>query len=210
MKIRPYVSIDIETSGISMDCEVLQIAAVFDDGVSPIENLETFDIKMYYKTFIAEPVAVQMNAKLISDMADSTKKREKTGEADYQFFAPSHAVGQVLSFLNKCQRQVQEFDKESKNSMDGRIIFAGKNAASFDIPRVRQFIEKYGTNKDLKQFDRITSYKVLDPGSMYYSDYGYNPSLSQINKSLGREAVTHNALDDAFDVVYAVRNKVQL
>jgi len=33
-------------------------------------------------------------------------------------------------------------------------------------------------------------------------------SLSKINELTGRKEVSHNALDDAFDVVYAVRHKL--
>lgn len=204
MKIRPYVSIDIETTGISMDCEVLQISAVYDDFVTPIEELQTLDIKMYYKKFVGEPVAIQMNQKLLNDMAES----RKSDAGQITFMNPAHALTVLLPWLNRRHQECLKFDKEQENNQNGRLIIAGKNAASFDIPRIKQFIAKYGTPKESKLFERITSYKVLDPGSMYFSDYGYMPSLTEINKKIGREAVTHNALDDAFDVVYAVRNKL--
>ena len=35
-----------------------------------------------------------------------------------------------------------------------------------------------------------------------------NVSLSKINELTGRNEVSHNAMDDALDVVYAVRHKL--
>jgi len=40
---------------------------------------------------------------------------------------------------------------------------------------------------------------------MYFHAFGYIPSMDEINEHLNRAAVTHNALDDAYDVVHAVR-----
>ncbi len=51
------------------------------------------------------------------------------------------------------------------------------------------------------------SHRAIDVGSLYLSDFGYVPSVSEINKLLDRSPVSHNALEDAWDVVYAIRNK---
>jgi oligoribonuclease (3'-5' exoribonuclease) len=41
MKLRPYISIDLETTGLDVEkVQILQIGWVIDDGVSPINSLE--------------------------------------------------------------------------------------------------------------------------------------------------------------------------
>lgn len=46
--MRPYVSIDIETTGISDESHILQIAAVYNDLVSPVDELKTFNVAIKY------------------------------------------------------------------------------------------------------------------------------------------------------------------
>jgi len=81
----------------------------------------------------------------------------------------------------------------------GKITVAGKNAAGFDIP----ILANPANGFSLDRFIR----RILDPGSMYAEDFDHIPDQGEINKALGRAAVTHDALDDCWDVVYAVRNK---
>ena len=51
----------------------------------------------------------------------------------------------------------------------------------------------------------------MDVGPMYYPDFGYVPCLGEINKiTQGTNEVSHDALDDSFDVVMAVRHKAGL
>jgi len=197
---RPYVSIDIETTGISMDCSVLQIAAIFDDGVTPIDELQTYNQKIKYHSFHGEPVAMRMNAKLIEEMSSRAE------EDKAKFAEPSEAAKSFLTFMAGCREATREYDEATGSKMRGKVIAAGKNYASFDDPRIRKFIETFYP-KGTSRYDSIMSYKTLDAGSMYYLDFGYNPSLSAINELTGRTEVTHDALDDALDIVYAVRNK---
>lgn len=78
----------------------------------------------------------------------------------------------------------------------GKLSLAGKNVAGFDLPWLKHF-----------GFDLPVSHRVIDVGSLYFPDFRYVPSLSEINKRLGRKAVSHNALADCFDVVAAIRAK---
>lgn len=81
---------------------------------------------------------------------------------------------------------------------DKKVTVAGKNAAGFDIPMLR------ANGFDVSQFN----HRVIDPGSLWLPDFGYVPTLSEINARLGRPAVSHDALDDARDVVAAVTAKL--
>lgn len=187
---RPYVSIDIETTGIDEKSHILQIAAVFDDLVSPIHTLPKLDLPIKWEAITySEPYALGMNAGLLTKMMDK----------NFQTYTQRQAGIELIAFLVECQR-LSGVDEKGKPK---KIIVAGKNVASFDIPKLEQFL-----TWDREQFDALIHYKTLDVGSLYYDVFGDNVSLSKINELTGRNAVSHNALDDALDVVYAVRHKL--
>ena len=80
---------------------------------------------------------------------------------------------------------------------EGPVTVAGKNAASFDIPFLK---EQYGRDYGLK-----FRHRVLDPTSMYVQpDDDAPPSL---NTCLGSRPDRRSriALDDAIDVVNVIR-----
>lgn len=186
-----YLSVDIETTGIHNNAHVLQIAAVYDDLKSPISELLKFDVAVKYTVMThCEPYAMGMNAKLL----------EKLMDKDYGL-DPKFASSSFISFLNKVHEHIGHKDEKGRAT---KIVFAGKNVASFDIPKIRTFL----TENDRHAFDSIIHYKTLDVGSLYYDVFKDNVSLSKINELTNRPAVSHNALDDAFDVVYAVRHKL--
>lgn len=184
--MRGYVSIDIETTGISDKSHILQIAAVYDDLKSPVAELKKIDLPIKWETLThCEPYAMGMNAKLLEKMMD-----KNFGES------PNHARHKLLEFL----------DEVYNESGQKRIVLAGKNVASFDIPKIREFYNDHGLG--LGRLDSLIHYKTLDVGSLYYDVFKDNVSLSEINKLTNRAEVSHNALDDALDVVYAVRHKL--
>ena len=193
--MRPYVSIDIETTGISDESHILQIAAVYDDLVSPIDELKTFNVAIKYPVMThCEPYAMGMNAELLKKMMDKNFG-----------VPPALSVISLISFLEECSnKSSQILGKSSK------LILAGKNVASFDIPKLRSFVNKYGNPSSGTVFNTLIHYKTLDVGSLYYDVFGDNVSLSEINELTGRKEVSHDALDDAMDVVYAVRHKLNI
>ena len=190
---RPYVSIDIETTGIDERSHILQISAVFDDLHTSVTELPTLDLPIKWESIsYSEPYALGMNAGLLTKMMDK----------NFETYEPKNASSSLLHFLKECQK-LSGVDERGKPR---KIILAGKNVASFDIPKIRSFLY---SNSDKEEFDSLIHYKTLDVGSLYYDVFGDNVSLSKINELTGRKAVSHNALDDAFDVVYAVRHKME-
>lgn len=186
-KVRSYVSIDIETTGIDLRSEILQISCVYDDG-KPISELKTLDIAIKYESMsYCEPYAMGMNAELLKKMMSK----------DFPTVKPATAVAQLVRFLKEVLTETPD---------QKTILLAGKNLASFDVPMLRSFISRYH-EAYLYEFNRLIGHKTLDVGSMYYDVFGDNVNLSKINELVGRPAVSHNALDDAFDVVHAVRYK---
>ena len=195
--MRPYLSIDIETTGIDDRSEILQISAVIDDLTSPISELMILDIPIMYESIeYSEPYAIGMNAELFKKMMNK----------DFKTYTPKIAAFCLVNFMEKMQEQFP--DEKGKPQ---KIIFSGKNVASFDIPKLRIFIKKHQCELDLlSRFDKMIHYKTLDVGSLYYDVFGDNVSLTKINELTGRKEVSHNALDDAWDVVFAIRHKLRL
>lgn len=187
---RGYVSIDIETTGIDDKSHILQISAVYDDLKSPISQLKTIDMPIKWDVMThCEPYAMGMNAKLLEKMMDR----------NFRTYSTSEAEDQLIIFL----KEVQELQGPDEKGRPKKIILAGKNVASFDIPKIRAFLYS-----EKRNFDNLIHYKTLDVGSLYYDTFKDNVSLSEINKLTNRAAVSHNALDDALDVVHAVRYKL--
>lgn len=184
--MRGYVSIDIETTGIDDKSHILQISAVYDDLKSPISELRTIDLPIKWDVMThCEPYAMGMNAKLM----------EKMMSRDFKTYTAKEAVEILLKFLGEVK-----IDEGNKN-----VVLAGKNVASFDIPKIQRMLKD---TDYLPHFNSLVHYKTLDVGSLYYDVFKDNVSLSKINELTNRPPVSHNALDDALDVVYAVRHKL--
>ena len=186
--MKPYISLDIETTGLDPRSQIIQIAMIYDDLETPVNELATFNQKIYYDSFsYSEPYALMMNAKLIQEMSNGYSK------LGLDWTHSAYLNENVLSFM-------QRFTKDNTE----KIVFAGKNVASFDIPMLRQSMSEH----HLKIFNKICHYKTIDVGSLYFDVFKENVNLSKINELTGRKEVSHDALDDAMDVVYAIRHKL--
>ena len=62
----PYVSIDIETTGLDPEtCQILEIGAVLDDWTKPIDELPVYHRLVYHKEYRGSAYALAMNANLL-------------------------------------------------------------------------------------------------------------------------------------------------
>ncbi len=169
--LQPYFSIDIETTGLNIyESQVIQIGAVFDDGVSNLKDLPRIEILLKPETMYYEPFAMSMHSDLLKRIA----KHENVGH-EYQF---------------------SKFIRDLVPS--GKVTFAGKNIGTFDLPIL------INNGIDIPEY----KHRLIDVGSVYFNDFGYVPSLDEINAKIGYKPVTHTALEDALNVVYAIRHKV--
>lgn len=199
VNFRPYVSVDLETTGLQKGVHVLQVAAVYDDLKTPVAELPKFNLAIKYDTFtVAEPFALFLNAKLIEKIAKA--------KADDMFVRPAKEVCEAFcAWLSTFKPELEAYDDKFATKMKGKICFAGKNVAAADVPWLEGLMLDTGMDKD---FGKLKIHRTLDVGSMYYPDFGFNASLSDINKLSSRPEVSHDALDDALDVVVAIRNKL--
>lgn len=66
----PYVSIDIETTGLEPEtCQVLEVGAVYDNWTLPLDKLPRFRRMIRWKTVQGSPFAMSLNANLLKAIA---------------------------------------------------------------------------------------------------------------------------------------------
>lgn len=184
-----YVSIDIETTGASPEhCQVLEFAAVIEDTRKtdiPVDELPSFRVAVQHRHISGSVSALSLNARLLRELS----------EARYGDHSPNdhctvdEVIPRFAAFLGR-----NGFD------LSRPIMAAGKNFAGFDLPFIRN-LPGYG------QEVRISN-QTLDPAILYLDwqrDYKL-PSMRICKQRAGlSEEMTHQALDDAKDVIRLLR-----
>ena len=200
--MRPYLSLDIETTGLSIEkSEVLEVGFIADTFSGPINKLPSYNILVALHTIAyAEPYALVMNHSILAEIVNQDSKVVKHSVED-TFKAFRNAV----LWLSEVSH---DYDvKQGLKYPSKKITIAGKNVASFDLPILKNFFLRHGIDPEqVKSVFDLIGNRTLDVGSMYFSKFGYIPSLSEINAITDRQVVSHRAVEDATDVVCAVRS----
>lgn len=184
-----YVSIDLETTGTKpARHQIIEFGAVIENTAknTELENLPRFKRIIKHPEYIGQAFALDMNARIFKELVQPSGK---TPICEAPELAP-----EFKNFLLN-----NGFDSDEKGYV--RIIAAGKNFSNFDLPFLNQL-------PNWREHIRI-SHQVLDP-VMYYINYTEDqrlPSLEECKKRAGftDTTVTHNALDDALDVIKLLR-----
>lgn len=199
-----YVAVDIETTGLdARRDEILHFAAVIEDTDKPrveVDDLPSFERIVRADRLAGDPYALALNHDLICAIRD-----EIDGHTSYRGRLVAVA-DRGLDWWNPFVAWVADWvGGDVVRMRSTRVPVAGKNAAGFDVPFVANQIDPY--DPVVRPRD-LFHHRVIDPGSVAM---GARPGLWQQLTVLPSLAdvvdgdVTHDALDDARDVVRALR-----
>jgi len=210
-----YASIDIETLGISLDVDTIEIGIVIDDlsDPKPLADLDRLRLLLRHNQMTGEPYALGMHCDsgLIKEMQKYDRAAGPIVElAKNEFLLQSEvkdtfdvnsSSGQSHDVYDRAWRVVYEFLK--KHDMHRQLKVAGKNFSTFDKPH----LESKGWNIPF-------NIRFLDIGPLYMTDQikkgrTWVPNLKQCLEYAGQEeTVSHKSIEDALDVIKCVRYKL--
>jgi oligoribonuclease len=216
-----YLSIDIETTGLdSESCQILSIGAIFEDTEKnlPFEEIPKFHVGILHEQITGSPFAINMNKDLIESIVhyqsakDQDEKNDLVHMKQMKFLHKDEVVESFYDFLYDCGLIDSKIGDMVK-SVNGKVYpiltskmkpisinVAGKNFSTFD----KIFLEKLPR---WKQAIRIKQ-RILDPAILFidWKEDKSLPSLDQCKQRANIDGiVTHNALEDAWDVVQLLR-----
>lgn len=188
----PYVSIDLETTGLDPDvCQILEFGAVIDDWHTPIENLPQFHYYVLPRRRVrgqmyltGSPFALALNAKILK-IIDSTHfeteaRPEKNLGARFADWLAQHKVDPL------------------------HVTAAGKNFASFDL----QFLNS------VAHFSKYVNFKhrTIDPALFYWRPDidSCLPNTAECLKRAGFNShVAHTAIEDCISIIQLIRRGIE-
>lgn len=180
-----YISIDIETTGLNTQLhDVLEVGAIIEDTLNPLprEKCPTFHAYMWKENYVGEAIALAMNSRILQRIHDL----KKAGDTNLLLTELTFGM-KFKAFLH------------ANSSPTEAWTVAGKNVMSFDIP----FLRRLPYWEDVR-----FRHRALDPTIKYvnWTADTQPPDLTTCKKRAGLpELVTHEALDDAWDVISLLR-----
>jgi len=220
-----YLSIDIETSGLDPALnQILSVAAIFEDTEKklPWDEVPKFHVGIVRHQIAGSPRAINMNAKLIDWMGrwlepkDATERAFVSLESGMEWIQEDEVAKKFYHFLYDCG--LGEFNTSGGYVEVGEggktypafngatkpitINVAGKNFGTFD----KKFLDLLPWWQKLIR----TRQRIIDPAILFV-DWKEDESLPGLDKCKSRAEihglVTHNALEDAWDVIELLRKK---
>lgn len=213
-----YVSIDIETSGLNHDMNhVLSIGAIIEDTNKklPYEELPKFNAIVLQNNIQGSPRAITMNREIISLMGEYLEGTDEVrgilnSNSGYNFYEEDDIVKEFYKFLwsngySTLYSPSTHINGKLTPIIDGKtkpitLNVAGKNFGTFD----KLFLQELPWWQKLIK----TRQRVLDPAILCvdWSNDTSLPSLTTCKERMNVEGiVTHNALEDAWDVIEILR-----
>jgi len=225
-----YVSIDTETTGLEKDrYQILSIGAILEDTTKklPFEEIPKFHGAILHNEITGSPFAISMNMKIINAVArykDAKTVDEKNDiiqMTGMQFYQEDQIVEGFFRWLYEnglytgksgvpATEQVMVRGDNGKmypmlNSKIPPISLnvAGKNFASFD----KHFLERLPR---WQQVIRVRQ-RIIDPSVIFtnWAEDNTMPSLSECKEraKFNSSIVTHDALEDAWDIIQLLRTQ---
>jgi len=219
-----YVSIDIETSGLDPERnQILSIGAIIEDTEKklPFDELPKFHVGILRQEITGSLFAINLNRDLIETLVQyqtaesQDEKNDLVHMTGMQFLKEEDVVEAFHDFLyenglssvNSLEHHMKVVNGKSYPALTSRmtpaqINVAGKNFGTFD----KLFLERLPR---WKQAIRIRQ-RIIDP-SVIFTDWKEDSSLPSLNQCKQRAKidgeVTHNALEDAWDVIALLRTQ---
>lgn len=223
-----YVSIDIETTGLDpVNDQVLSIGAIIED----TDNLVSFEDAPKFHGVIKRNriegglYAINLNRELLETLnhymtaSDQNERNDIVNMTGMQFYEEDEIVEQFYYWL--VANDLVDLSKVighgyvrlnsdklvpaiTRCTKPVQINVAGKNFATFD----KLFLERLPRWKQLIKIRQ----RIIDPSVLYvnWEEDTSLPSMSECKVRAGlSEIVTHNAIEDAWDVVMLLRASKQ-
>jgi hypothetical protein len=217
-----YVSVDIETSGLDPEKNcILSIGAIIEDTEKklPYEECPKFNAVILQREIVGSPRAITMNKELIGMIGDYLEgsdedKQNFQTHSDYLFLEKDEVVKEFYYWLDangysqgmlNSGGYVQVKDGVTRPMINNAtkpitLNVAGKNFGTFD----KLFLQQLPWWQKLIK----TRQRVLDPAILMV-DWKNDTSLPNLTVCKERAGVdgivTHNALEDAWDVIQVLR-----
>lgn len=179
-----FLSIDIETTGTdSKKDQILEVGMVYVDTLQHPSTWKEFRKVITHKRYEGDAFAIAMNGRLFQEIADNTSE---------DIINSNDLTSEIYNFLN--------FTCDIRKWKD-KINIAAKNP-NFDL----SFLNK------VNAFEHYNIHRRLIDPAILYVDFINDtelPNLSLCKERAGLNSiVTHNALDDAWDIVLLIVNKM--
>ena len=230
-----YLSIDTETSGLNFNnCQLLSFGAILEDTKTklPLDQCPKINVYITSKNINGEPFALNMNASIIKAISDfnllnNNEQKVVFGDIHKCIFLNSDEFPYYFYLWllvehegHSVYKEYLEPERWYKNSSSSvikvtelmtkykRIYItpAGKNFSTFDKNFIDPLISDVVRSGEIIKFRN----RVLDPAILYVDWLNDDalPGLSTCKERAGLDPlVTHDALDDAWDVVELLRKK---
>lgn len=200
-----YLSIDIETTGLADDADVVEVGIVADAwDRSNLDNPGAHYFQAYVHPYHKTIDEVWQNAEPFArDLHESSGLRSRWYSApplrkvSEQVENVSVRVDMLCHTIITWLCWIGFFSPEEAHKK--RINVAGKNIATFDWPRLKR----------LPCWDLTARHRMLDPGPLYLRPREDEkiPDQSQCLARAGLPtSVSHHALEDAMQVVWLLRH----
>jgi oligoribonuclease (3'-5' exoribonuclease) len=207
-----YACIDIETTGLNKENDqILELAVVLDDLSQDVakedldeyvKQLPTFHCYIKHERIVGDPYAIAMHNRIFNFIAkEPITDIEQLLDSDYSVYKnylvldPSTVHYELKEFLSTY----------GILSNSNKIVAAGKNLASFDIPFLENTLPGFDPKKEGNLFK--FHHRLIDIGNFYLEKTDrVPPDLQTCLQRAGLTGiVTHRAVDDATDCIRAMK-----
>lgn len=200
-----YLSLDIETTGTDPEIDqILEFGCVAVDTNEHPSTWKTMHVIIAHDRIEGSPVAIAMNERIFKFLSQLETDPENL-EEDWSWITPELLHPILFNFL-----ETTNFEKNKNGEYSLNI--AGKNAAGFDIPFLKEHFRKFNNINIEDHREQVFHFKkrVIDP-AILYTDFIKDTKLPDMKLCKSRAGlntdVRHLALKDAWDVVLLVCNK---